>query len=104
MTPEVFKDIQAKATEDLEFIVRCELCDSMVVMASTVSLSCSHSPCRECFDRYINYLVETRRVAPDLFICPFQACESELDSGNIRNLIDEALYEKYERFSLEDFA
>ncbi|CAK4102178.1 unnamed protein product [Aphanomyces euteiches] len=63
-----------------------------------ITLTCSHSYCKECIKTYVAQKIENRQVEPNQLKCPTLECNHAFNSIDILQTTAEAMFLKYIRF------
>ncbi|CAI2368115.1 unnamed protein product [Moneuplotes crassus] len=78
----------------------CPICYDSIEIKDLVLTECGHMYHAECFEMYIRSKVEVKAFPIN---CPSLGCMKKLPESDIREVCDEKLYQKYERFEFEHF-
>lgn len=81
----------------------CQICYDFVPVSTSVSLAnCHHSFCRACLQNYLEFKISEAQVYPTCFYQPKdskeRACSTEIAVEDIRSLISEDAWQKYNKF------
>lgn len=81
----------------------CLICLCQNEIYNCLTLSCNHRFCKECLlqDWIIN--INNGKVAPTVLKCPAEKCETPITLYELRFNLPEETYEKYLKFSNENF-
>jgi len=89
--PEKVKD--AKNKEEFE----CSICfDDVAIGSGYVLEHCKHAFCNGCFADYLNEKIDNGLVLD--ISCPDQNCDCKMDYYDVRSLVDQKHFNKYEEF------
>ncbi|CAI2368102.1 unnamed protein product [Moneuplotes crassus] len=79
---------------------KCPICYDKIEVKEMALTQCGHMYHAECFEMYIRSKVEVKSFP---LKCPMRDCLSKLPESDFKNICDEKLYQKYERFEFEHF-
>ncbi|KAI8391731.1 uncharacterized protein BYT42DRAFT_527401 [Radiomyces spectabilis] len=84
----------AKDIPGVDGTFMCEICCNDDENMETVSVSCGHWFCRECYEHYLTQKIkgegESRRIE-----CPENGCQVIVNGATVKRLVDDATYTRY---------
>jgi len=93
-------DAMKKEEEFAISLFTCEICFSDKLGSQSMKFKpCSHVYCRDCMTAYFTEKISVGSVSS--LLCPTLKCESQALPQQVGELVDLALFEKYERILLE---
>lgn len=83
--------------EGPEELVECKICYDTFPFNDMESLSCGHLYCTPClYTYYKNKIIEANVNIK----CPDPSCEQTANGADIRKIVDDSLFEKFQRFEI----
>jgi E3 ubiquitin-protein ligase RNF14 len=77
----------------------CTICDGKYCGTKMSYIQgCSHFFCKNCLAEYIGSLIINGEI--DKIVCPFESCKVNITDTDIKKLVSEEVFNKYESFSV----